>query len=56
MIPLEAIEPTLIPPALNPRWTERLDVLLRMLHALTISEHPYAYFVATEPRRVRPLA
>ncbi len=55
MIPLEAIEPKFIAAGL-PRWTERLDVLLRMLHALTISEQPYAYLVATEPRRIRPRA
>ena len=52
MIPLEAIDPSF----LVSRWTGRLDTLLRMLHALTISEHPYAYLAATEPRRIRARA
>ena len=48
MKPLEAIE--LLPTATYERWTALLDVLLRMLHGLTIAEHPYAYLIATEPR------
>lgn len=53
MIPVEAIE--LVPGGpRNGRWAARLDLLLRMLHAVTIAEHPYAYLVATEPRRPRP--
>ncbi len=50
MIPLEAIEPPLVAPRFRPRWTAGVDLLLRMLHGLTISEHPYAYLVATEQR------
>lgn len=56
MMPLEVIEPRFLAPGLNPRWSDRLDLLLRMLHVLTVSEHPYAYLVATEPRYIRPRA
>jgi len=50
MIPLEAIE--LLPGAglTRERGAARLDVLLRMLHAVTLAEHPYAYLVATQPQ------
>ena len=51
MIAMEAIEPGIFAPGLSPRWIKLLDVLLRMLHALTISEGPYAYHVATERPR-----
>lgn len=44
MITLEAIEA----PRLYPRWTAGVDLLLRMLHGLTISDHPYTYLVAIE--------
>ncbi len=56
MIPLEAVEPRFLAAGFDPRWSVRLDVLLRMLHALTISEHPYAYCAATKPRHIRPRA
>ena len=49
MTPLEAIEPTSVAPGFKLRWSQHLDVLLRMLHAATVAEHPYAYLVATEP-------
>lgn len=52
MMPLEAIELPLV----EPQWSTRLDLLLRMLHALTISENPYGYLIATQPRRPRPRA
>ena len=56
MSPVEAIEPTLLAPGFNLRWSAHLDVFLRVLHALAVSEHPYAYLVATEPQRDRPRA
>lgn len=56
MNPLAAIEPRFVAAGFNPRWTDRRDVLLRVLHALTVSEHPYAYRLATEPRRIQPRA
>jgi hypothetical protein len=53
-MPLEAIEPTLVAPQGIPRWTAG-ELLSRVLHALVVSEHPYAYLVATE-QRLRPRA
>jgi hypothetical protein len=55
MMPLEAIEPTLVAPQVVPRWAAG-ELLSRMLHAVVVvSEHPYAYLVATE-QRLRPRA
>jgi hypothetical protein len=55
MTPLEAIDPMLVAPRGRPRWTAGGDLLLRMLYALVLSEHPYAYLSATE-QHLRPRA
>lgn len=53
MMPLEAIEPTSVAPGFKLKSNEYIEVLLRMLHALTVAKHPYVYLVATEPRPLR---